>query len=189
MGEPWNRDPDQYTMTVKPFHLSTWFKWWRKVREIQMYLQLEPKKVEAYSLWTSKIRRRVGSWEVPGAVWPTWCCRAFWEYFVEHFGRGRWSAMGTSPATGPEVLLQKGSVWWSAAVVLPVGMKNLEDCSIHPEAASVGALRSDGRPERSLLWCPCQTLHFGSFLYTDSSPLPQESLCLSFSWWIHARLA
>lgn len=72
-----HRDPDQHTMTVRSLDLSTWFKWWRKVSEIQMYLQLEPKKVEAYSLWTSKIRRRVGSWEVPGAVWPTWCCRAY----------------------------------------------------------------------------------------------------------------
>lgn len=39
-------------------------------------VQLERKKVEVYSPWTSKIGRRVGSWEVPGAAWATWCCGA-----------------------------------------------------------------------------------------------------------------
>lgn len=38
--------------------------------------ELEHKEVEAYSPWTSKIRRRLGSWEVPGIAWATWWHRA-----------------------------------------------------------------------------------------------------------------
>lgn len=69
------------------------------------------------------------------------------------FGTGGCSARGTGPAARSELLLQKRvSVTVPTAVVLPVGMKNLEDCCVHCEKAYAGANeeRWEGKSEPSL---------------------------------------
>jgi len=47
------------------------------------------------------------------------------------------------------IIAQRISVMTPTAVILPVGLKNLEDCCIHHEEAHVRALRSGGRESLS----------------------------------------
>lgn len=71
--------------------------------------------------------------EQPGAVEPV-----FWERKVKCQGH-------RSSCWIRAIIRKKIGVMVPTAVVLPVGMKNLEDCRIHCEEAYMRALRSGGR--------------------------------------------